>query len=743
MTLLTLIATATMLNLAAADDPPLTTAEQVAIAEKTLPSIVRVEFTFRYDKGEAPRALGWAERCPNCGQYHGQDVDSLIREERPLELAGFLIASNRVVCGDPLVHPRFVKEIAARLGNQRIPARITGVDRNQTAVFMELSEPFKDASPLVFDPKREGPYLAVTCARANGAWTTTVQPFTKNVSITEQKDRYCAATANAVVVDRKGTPVTLRMNPRLPVDDSWKLPPDQWPVLSAEEKDKLLETIQTTADNCVLHVLLRFRSAKKAGGSSRWSYHSDSDDEEATERHTLGVLTDRDTLLVLASLSPRLTARLQRIQVYPPKGEPVNAKFAHSLKDYGCLIAKLDQPMEKPAALRTDPITQAQDHLLLYSEVKIHGDKRVAYLGHTWIPGFEVGWKGQTYPEMRGDAEAMFLFDGEGRLWAMPVRRRPKLSVRNEWSTESPLATPAEYLDAVLRDIGRHRDPNNVPLGEEDENRLAWLGVELQALDKELARVNQVSELTQDGQSGALVTHVYPDSPAAKAGIEAGLVLLRLHVPGHPKPVDIQLDGGRYGFMEGFPWDQLENMPVEYMADLPAPWPSAENKLTRTLTDLGAGQPYTAEFARNGQTVTKNFEVVMGPRTFESALRFKSEPLGLTVRDLTYEVRRHLQIQPEDPGVIVAKIEQGSKSAVAGVRPYEVITHVNAKPINDAKEFEKAIAGGDSLRLSVKRKTKGREVIIRMTGPAEKKNTASQSVLRRLWSTTSSQPGDE
>jgi S1-C subfamily serine protease len=84
------------------------------------------------------------------------------------------------------------------------------------------------------------------------------------------------------------------------------------------------------------------------------------------------------------------------------------------------------------------------------------------------------------------------------------------------------------------------------------------------------------------------------------------------------------------------------------------------------------------------------------------------------VRNLTYEVRRYFQKAPGEGGVIVSKIEPGSKAAVSGIKPYEIITHVNDQPVGNVKDFEKLIAGQGELRLSVKRMTKGRVVKIKM-----------------------------
>jgi hypothetical protein len=56
----------------------------------------------------------------------------------------------------------------------------------------------------------------------------------------------------------------------------------------------------------------------------------------------------------------------------------------------------------------------------------------------------------------------------------------------------------------------------------------------------------------------------------------------------------------------------------------------------------------------------KDFEIALGPRHYGSSPRYKFRTLGLTVRDLTYEVRRYFRCEPDAPGVIVSKIEPGA-----------------------------------------------------------------------------------
>ena len=69
---------------------------------------------------------------------------------------------------------------------------------------------------------------------------------------------------------------------------------------------------------------------------------------------------------------------------------------------------------------------------------------------------------------------------------------------------------------------------------------------------------------------------------------------------------------------------------------------------------------------------------------------------------------------PDDPGVIVSKVEPGSKSSIAGIKPYEIITHVNDEPIGNAGQFERLVNESNVLRLSVKRMTVQRQVRLRV-----------------------------
>jgi hypothetical protein len=708
-------------NLQAVRERSLTPSGRAAIAQASASHLARVEYTVQYDKGEPPVA----------GAYPVGEIAGFVSQERPLELPGFVLSPTLVVCPDPIIHPRFVKSIAVRYGDQLIPADPSAYGKDQNALFLQLAQPLKDAKPLVFDANAKPPYLVVTYQLNNHEWIIYVTGLTSAVRQNETGRSFSPLSACCLLVDGEGKPVGMTMGNSLPMEGSWQGSPQTWPAVSAKEMKALLSDIHARADRSLLRVALSFRSPKKAAGSM--FRRSDQDEDESTERNVIGVMVDDKTVLVLADLKPVVTARLERILVHRSKGKPVPATFSGTLKDYGAFIATLAEPLEGSVQLSGDPVQDVGDMLLVAAEVMLQGEKRITYFNHGRIESFRLGWRRQVYPVLAGASSRTFLFTPEGKLVAFPISRRAKVS-QGSSREGRPVLTAATYIKALLTEVDRHVDASNVPLSEDQEDRLAWLGVELQPLDKELARINNVSDLTRDGQIGAIVSYVYEDSPAAKAGIKPGNVLLRLHVEDEPKPLEVRVEEYGFGAGASFPWEQLDQVPERYLNEIPTPWPPAANNLNLQLTEIGFGKKFTAEFSTDGQVMTKDFEVVQSPPYYDSAARVKSDALGLTVRDLTYEVRRYFQKAADEGGVIVSKVEPGSKAAVSGLKPYEIITHVNDKAVGGVKDFEKLIAGQDELRLSVKRMTKGRVVKIKTTAakPETPATTqASQPATRR------------
>ena len=682
----------------------------MAIVKAVSPSIVHVEYTLQYDKGEAPRGGSWGS------------FDQYVREERPQEVAGLLVADDKVLAPDMMIHPRFVKGIAVRFGDNVVGARIAACAIDQNAVVLKLASPLAGAKPVVFDAAGKEPYFSVSHMLRENEWATNVRAAPAGVTITETGRKYQPAGGCWLIVDASGGAVGVCSGGRLDTQGKWKGSPLDWPVRTDEQMAKHVAETKRRVDAGVFRVALSFRSPKKSaagpmGGSSR------SPADGKAEQNVVGMLIDDRTVVVLANLRPKVTGRLERITVHAGgKAGPVEAKFSHTLKDYGCFLAKLAKPVKGGLKLSNKPITGLRNRMLMSAEVTIQGENRVTYFDHRRIRTYDLGWKRHVYPQVGAKTGNLFLFDAEGELLIFPLARRLKLSMAGRHSGSEVLATPAARLSTVLGDLAANVDKSNVPLVAEEESRLAWLGVELQPLNRELARLNNLSDLTRDGQIGALVSYIYPDSPAAKAGVTAGpddapWFLINVHVEGDPKPIDVTAER-ESRIRAGFPWKQWDRLPPTYWdGKFPTPWQPTETRLNRTLTDLGFGKKFTATFFTKGRQVRKSFTVAPSPTHYESAPTFKSAPIGVTVREMTFEVRRYFLKGPKDPGVIVSAVEPGSAAGVGGIRPYEIVTHVNDKPVTGVKDFEKFIAARAELRLTVVRMTTGRLVKLKSAGP--------------------------
>ena len=136
------------------------------------------------------------------------------------------------------------------------------------------------------------------------------------------------------------------------------------------------------------------------------------------------------------------------------------------------------------------------------------------------------------------------------------------------------------------------------------------------------------------------------------------------------------------------------------------PWPSQDNYLTRMLADIGAGTTVKLCYLHEGRKKEQEFTIEQAPRDMLSAAKYKNEKLGLTVKELTYEVRAALRLQENDAAVVVTQVEQGTPAALARINNYELIRAIDGEPVASVGTFEKLITAAqqqnkDSVRLTV------------------------------------------
>jgi serine protease Do len=184
-------------------------------------------------------------------------------------------------------------------------------------------------------------------------------------------------------------------------------------------------------------------------------------------------------------------------------------------------------------------------------------------------------------------------------------------------------------------------------LAEKGRVERSQLGVTIQQLTPDLARAFGV-----DAREGALVSSVAEGSPAERAGVKPGDVIL-------------EYDGTEVG---------------------------AWSTLPRLVAMTPPGRKVGLVVLRDGQRVPLEATVAR-MQDGEAPVAAKAEEtgrLGLSVQPVTPELAARLGLK-DQRGVVVRSVEPDSPAARAGLRPQDVIIEVNGKPVQDIADLTGAL----------------------------------------------------
>jgi len=92
---------------------------------------------------------------------------------------------------------------------------------------------------------------------------------------------------------------------------------------------------------------------------------------------------------------------------------------------------------------------------------------------------------------------------------------------------------------------------------------------------------------------------------------------------------------------------------------------------------------------------------------------------GVTLCALTQDVRDYLGLGPDAPGLVVCAVEPGGAAVTAGLRPYELVTHINGTPLRSSEELAALTARARAYRLNVTRMTASRVVSFTSRDPTK------------------------
>lgn len=219
-------------------------------------------------------------------------------------------------------------------------------------------------------------------------------------------------------------------------------------------------------------------------------------------------------------------------------------------------------------------------------------------------------------------------------------------------------AVPSNLVRSVMEDLIKY-----------GKKTRGWLGVSIQRLTPELAEKFGIKD-----SDGALVGDVVKDSPAEKAGIMRGDIVLE------------------YNGKKVKDADSLRN----------------------TVAQTKAGVQVNIKILRKGKEYNITVTITESPKEPVEA-KIESVPedarrgealAGLEVVELTKEIAQQLGLNRDEKGVVLLKVEAGSAADEAKLRKGDVIQEIDTKKvatINDFNKIASAIKPGATVLLFINR----------------------------------------
>jgi serine protease Do len=197
-----------------------------------------------------------------------------------------------------------------------------------------------------------------------------------------------------------------------------------------------------------------------------------------------------------------------------------------------------------------------------------------------------------------------------------------------------------------------------------------WLGVQIQQITPEIA-----SSIGLKSDHGAIIADVTPNSPAAKAGVKQGDVILKYN---------------------GHEIDKLHDLPL-LVADTPI-----NSKVDMTLWRGGKEQDLQANI---GQMPSDKQQVASNDQGNgeQQATSDRASALGLQLGALDQPTRQRLHLKGNVKGVVVTKVASDSQAGQLGIEPGDIIVAINQQPVatptEAAQKLKQAQQSGDKNLL--------------------------------------------
>jgi serine protease Do len=191
-----------------------------------------------------------------------------------------------------------------------------------------------------------------------------------------------------------------------------------------------------------------------------------------------------------------------------------------------------------------------------------------------------------------------------------------------------------------------------------------WLGISIQDINETIA---DAMKLTQ--KEGALVAGVEKDTPAEKAGLKTGDIII------------------------GINGTKIKDT----------------NQLRTMVADIAPGTEVKIDLTRDGKKKTIPVKLGEFPSDKNTAQKLTHKPeidLGMEVQTLSPDLAQQFGIK-SDKGLIVTQVTPGSPAAAAGIQPGDLLKEINQQEMKSISDYEKVLEKarkGDSFLVLLERR---------------------------------------
>ncbi len=248
-------------------------------------------------------------------------------------------------------------------------------------------------------------------------------------------------------------------------------------------------------------------------------------------------------------------------------------------------------------------------------------------------------------------------------------------------------AIPSSLADPVIKQIIEY-----------GRTRRGWLGVKIQTVTDEIAE-----SLSMDSAHGALVASVNENSPAGKAELQAGDVIV-----------------------------EFNNQRVDEMRQLP-----------RIVAETKIDTEVPIVIWRNGEKITKSVSVGELEKAEEDGLidnaandnvppsvkDEKVSELGISLSPMSKLTREQYAVPDSVEGLVITQVDNLSEAAEKGLMPGDIVVEINQKKVESLKDVSTAIAqaekdGKGSVLLLLNNQGSVRFTAIKLSKKDEKSKTS-------------------